>query len=87
MKAKKKTLLIDFDPQGNSTSGYGIEKDELEYDIYDGKFSTRPNRFPHSLTPEDRVYVIPATIQFFAGAEIELVNEEDREHILKQLSR
>lgn len=82
-EAKKKTLLIDFDPQGNSTSGYGIEKDKLEYDIYDGILNETPiDSLIHS-TPEDRVYVIPATIQL-AGAEIELVNEEDREHILKK---
>ena len=33
--AKKKVLVVDLDPQGNTTSGYGIEKEALEYDIYD----------------------------------------------------
>ena len=31
----KKCLVVDFDPQGNTTSGYGIDKEELEHDIYD----------------------------------------------------
>ena len=34
-EANKKVLIVDFDPQGNASSGFGIEKDELENDIYD----------------------------------------------------
>ena len=82
-ETKKKVLLIDFDPQGNATSGYGIEKEELEHDIYDvilNEYSIKDLILP---TPEERVFVVPATIQL-AGAEIELVNKENREYILKK---
>ena len=82
-ETKKKVLLIDFDPQGNATSGYGIEKEELEHDIYDvilNEYSIKDLILP---TPEERVFVVPATIQL-AGAEIELVNKENREYVLKK---
>lgn len=80
----KKVLLVDFDPQGNSTSGFGIEKEELEQCVYDALI--------HNVSAEDlihdteceRVFVIPATIQL-AGAEIELVSAMARETRLKEL--
>lgn len=82
-EGKKKVLVIDFDPQGNATSGYGVEKEELEHDIYDVIL--------HDVLIEDviretcahNVYIAPATIQL-ATAEIELVAEMSRESILKE---
>ena len=79
---KYKVLLIDFDPQGNTTSGYGIEKDELDADVYDVILNDVPIEEVIQNTSEKNVFIVPATIQL-AGAEIELVSKEDREHILK----
>ena len=69
----KKVLLVDFDPQGNSTSGFGIEKEELEQCVYDALIhNVSAEELIHD-TDCERVFVIPATIQL-AGAEIELVS-------------
>lgn len=78
----KKSLVIDFDPQGNTTSGYGIDKDELENDIYDALMDGYPIEDLIVDTCEKKVFVVPATIQL-AGAEIELVSKIARESILK----
>ena len=64
-------------------SGYGIEKEELEHDIYDVILNEYSIKDLILSTPEERVFVVPATIQL-AGAEIELVNKENREYILKK---
>lgn len=80
----KKCLVIDFDPQGNTTSGYGIDKDELDHDIYDALLEGYSMSELIVETPEPRVFVVPATIQL-AGAEIELVSKIARESILKNL--
>ena len=81
---KKKCLVIDLDPQGNTTSGYGIEKEELEYDVYDALLQDYPIEKLIGDTVEPNVFVIPATIQL-AGAEIELVSAMARESILKSI--
>jgi chromosome partitioning protein len=81
---KKKCLVIDLDPQGNTTSGYGIEKEELEYDVYDALLQDYPIENLIADTVEPNVFVIPATIQL-AGAEIELVSAMARESILKSI--
>lgn len=78
----KKCLVVDFDPQGNSTSGYGIDKDELEHDVYDALMDNYPVENLIRETPEKRVFIVPATIQL-AGAEIELVSKIARESILR----
>ena len=83
-EGKKKVLIVDLDPQGNTTSGYGIEKDELEYDIYDALMNEYPVEELVQETCVPRVYLIPATIQL-AGAEVELVSTEQRELVLKQV--
>ena len=69
----RKTLIVDFDPQGNSTSGFGIEKEELDHCIYDALLNDVPAESLVLDTNCNKVFVIPATIQL-AGAEIELVS-------------
>lgn len=79
---RKKVLVIDFDPQGNSTSGYGIEKEELEHDVYDVILHEYPIENTILETCEPNVFIVPATIQL-ATAEIELVTTMARESVLK----
>ena len=77
--AERKTLLIDADPQGNSTSGVGIERDRIRHSIYDAIIEGSPltqARFPHVHFPY--LDVVPAT-QDLVGAELELVNQRSRE--------
>ena len=80
----RKTLIVDFDPQGNSTSGFGIEKEELDNCIYDALLNDVPAESLVLDTNCSKVFVIPATIQL-AGAEIELVSAIARETRLKDL--
>ena len=75
-------LVIDFDPQGNSTSGYGIEKEELDHDVYDVILHDYPIEDAIIETCEPNVFMVPATIQL-ATAEIELVTTMARESVLK----
>ncbi|MBL0385030.1 ParA family protein [Tumebacillus sp. ITR2] len=79
----KRVLLIDIDPQGNTTSGIGINKADVRYDIYDviinevnAADAILPTEVPH-------LSILPATIQL-AGAEIELVPTMSREVRLRQ---
>lgn len=80
---KKKVLVVDFDPQGNCTSGFGIEKEGLEGDIYDALLKGDSIDDIIHPTIEKSVFVIPSTIQL-AGAEIELVAQVSRETFLKE---
>ena len=80
----KKVLLVDFDPQGNSTSGLGIEKEDLEQCVYDALLNDVPVEELIHNTETKKVFVVPATIQL-AGAEIELVSAMARETRLKEL--
>lgn len=81
---KKKVLLVDFDPQGNATSGYGVDKDGLEYDVYDAVMNDYPFADLIQQTCISNVFLVPSTIEL-AGAEIELVSVMARESILKSL--
>ncbi len=83
-EGKKKVLVIDFDPQGNSTSGFGVEKEGLEHDIYDVLLHDYPIEQAILPTCQESVYIVPATIQL-ATAEIELVSEMARECVLKEV--
>jgi chromosome partitioning protein len=79
----KKVLLVDIDPQGNATSGIGIEKADAEQCIYDVLVDDVEAIKVIKPTALENLYVIPATIQL-AGAEIELVPTISREVRLKR---
>jgi chromosome partitioning protein len=79
--AEKDILIIDTDPQGNSTSGLGIARDSLErslYDVYSGKCEINDAL---QITPVEHLSILPSTIDLL-GVEVELVGREDRESIL-----
>lgn len=83
-KQGRKVLIVDFDPQGNSTSGIGVDKEGLSQCIYDALLHDVPAENLIYDTVSERVFIIPATIQL-AGAEIELVSAMARETRLKDL--
>lgn len=77
-----RTLLVDFDPQSNSTSGIGVDKDKIVTTIYDVIIN---NTDPHDAvikTTYKNLYIIASSIQL-AGAEVELVSSMKREYKLK----
>jgi chromosome partitioning protein len=82
--AEKKTLVIDTDPQGNASSGLGIDKDALDRSIYDVLVEGAPVEdaivsnvhFPY-------LDVLPAT-RDLVGADVELVNRRGREAIMRE---
>lgn len=81
-KLGKKVLLVDADPQGNTTSAYGIEKKRLTASVYDlliGKAAVGDTIVP---TKFDGVDVIPCNMDL-AGAEVELISLDERESRLK----
>ncbi|HAM53680.1 MAG TPA: chromosome partitioning protein ParA [Nitrospiraceae bacterium] len=82
--AEKDILIIDTDPQGNSTSGLGINRDEIRkslYDVYAGRCTPGEVIIATSV---QHLEIIPSTIDLL-GVDIELVGKEDREGILSQI--
>ena len=80
---KKKVLLIDLDPQGNATSGAGLNKAVLSSSIYDVLIEQKTMR-DVVLHSEDGLFDVAPANQSLAGAEIELVDIKNREFILKK---
>ncbi|MBR2452775.1 MAG: ParA family protein [Clostridia bacterium] len=78
----KKTLLIDIDPQGNSTSGLGVDPRKIERSIYDCLINDVPMSEVLVDTGFEGLWVCPSNIDL-AGAELELVAKEAREYVLK----
>ena len=78
----KKVLLIDCDPQGNATSGLGIEKDGLELSIYDALINDTPME-EIILQTQFGLDMVPSVMDL-AGAEVELVNLDDKQYRLKK---
>ncbi len=78
----KEVLLVDLDPQGNSTSGYGIDKRELNGCVYDALVGETSVEDVILACVSEGVDILPSTVNL-AGAEVELVNEMARENRLK----
>jgi len=78
---KKKVLLIDLDPQGNASSGLGVNKSELTHSVYDVLVNFVPVD-KVTLQVNKRLWLVPAKVDL-AGAEMELVAAISREMRLK----
>lgn len=78
----QRVLLIDLDPQGNATSGLGIDRGSIDLSIYDVLLKESPLEDAIEPTSVLNLFVVPATIDL-AGAEIELVSMFSRETRLK----
>lgn len=80
----KKVLLVDSDPQGNLTTGLGIDREKLEKSLY--------NLYVNSSSPEsvwirtqiENLWLIPSTIDL-VGVEVELIQREKREFLLRNI--
>jgi chromosome partitioning protein len=82
--AEKNVLLVDIDPQANATSGFGIDYRSLETSIYDCLYEPSILKQTIIKTKWPRLSVLPSNPDL-AGAEIELVEKNDREGRLKEL--
>ena len=78
----KTVLLIDIDPQGNATSGVGVDKNNVEHSIYDLIIGEADIFACTECTEFENLYLIPSNIDL-AAAEIELIGITDKEYILK----
>ncbi|MBQ1186586.1 MAG: ParA family protein [Clostridia bacterium] len=81
-KKGKKVLIVDADPQGNTTSAYGIDKRNLSLSVYDLLIGEAKAEAAIIKTDFEGVDVIPCNMNL-AGAEVELISIENRESQLK----
>ncbi len=81
-KAGKTVLLVDFDPQGNATSGLGVDKQTLDTTVYDVLFHDSKTADVIKETNLANVYLLPSN-QNLAAAEVELAQVDDRDAQLR----
>ena len=81
-EAGKKVLTIDLDPQGNMTSGLGVDKNELENTVYELMLDECSIKESMADTVVEGMKIIPSNVNL-AGAEIELLGINEKEYILK----
>lgn len=80
-RARKKVLLVDADPQANATSGLGLNPDDLDASIYECMVDGYPAADAVTATGIDRLSIIGSRIDL-VGAEVELMNRQERERVL-----
>lgn len=80
----RRVLLVDLDPQGNATSGLGIDRGSLQSSVYDALMSDMPVPEIVRQTSIDRLDILPSD-RSLAGAEVELVPSTGRERRLKRV--
>ena len=73
----KKTLLVDVDPQGNSSSGLGVDRRQLKTSIYDVLIGAQNVENVRITTEFENLDILPSSMDL-AGAEIELIDFEHR---------
>ena len=81
----KKVLTIDIDPQGNTTSGLGVDKNSVENTLYELLLSEADVRDTIIKNVVQNVDLIPSNVNL-SGAEIELIGIENKEYILKEIT-
>ncbi len=81
-EAGQDVLLVDFDPQGNASSGLGLEKEDLEQTVYDMMSETAPIEACIAKQVQNHLDVLPSDMNL-AGAEIEFQEVEDKETLLR----
>ena len=80
--AERRTLIVDLDPQANSTSGVGVDPHALEQTVYHVLLGTAPARSVRQETPLGHLALLPANPDLI-GAEVELIGALAREGKLK----
>lgn len=83
-EANQRVLLVDFDPQGNATSGFGVERDEIEHTIYDAMSGSCTMDEAILVEVTENLDLIPADMNL-AAVEVEFADQEDKNQILKNL--
>ena len=78
----QKILVLDLDPQGNTTSGYGIDKNYVDYTIYDVLIDNFDIKKAIIKTNFENIDIVPSSVDL-SGAEIELSTKKKREYCLK----
>ncbi len=78
----KKILVLDLDPQGNTTSGLGIDKNRIENTVYESMIGEKNIEECIKKNVFDNLDIIPANVNL-SGAEIELIDSEERSYVLK----
>ncbi len=81
---EKRVLVIDADPQANASSGLGIREDSIKHNLYDCIINDVSPQEAIVKTSSPNLYLLPSSIDL-VGAEIELVNKEKRESVLKKV--
>lgn len=81
---EKKVLLVDADPQANSSSGLGIDIQQVKFSIYECLVNDEEGRKAVVPTEIDGLEVLPSHIDL-VGAEIEMLNRDKREYVLENV--
>ena len=82
--SENRTLLVDCDPQGNATTGMGLDKSEMTHTLYHGLIGNTPAKDLILSSEIDTLSVLPSRVELI-GFEIEMMPEPDREVCLKKL--
>jgi chromosome partitioning protein len=83
-RSNRSVLVCDLDPQGNTTSGLGIDKHQLDSTLYDVLFERADAAKSIKEVSGQGIYLLPSNAEL-AGAEVELVQTPHREHMLKNV--